>query len=345
MMLNFGFLGLGFMAATHLKALRSVPDTAVKAICNPSGRNLDGDLRGVTGNVGDPGGVQLDMSGIAAYRDPAALFADPTIHVVDITTPTKTHVAYALAALEAGKHVLLEKPVARTAAEAWVLGEAAAKAAKRGVFLMPAMCLRFWSDWVWMREAVASGRFGRVLSARFRRVAQPPGWGHSHFLDGSGSGGALLDLHIHDVDFIQFCFGPAKSVVARGHTKVSGAVDHVMALYEVGNGAVVSAEGSWAMTDGFGFSASATINFERATVDYDLARGPDALKLFEPGQAPRVVQAGGSDGYVGEIAYFAECIRRGVAPTTVTAMDGVRALAVIEAEAEAIRTGREVAVA
>lgn len=345
MTINVGIVGTGFMAAAHLKAYAQVPGVRVAALCNPSGRNLDGDFSDVAGNVGDGAAFRLDMTGVKAYRDPAALFADPEIHLVDITTPTKTHEALAVAALAAGKHVLVEKPVAGTSAEARRVAAAAAEAAKRGIFLMPAMCLRFWPEWAWVKQAIADGRHGRVLSARFRRVAQPPAWGHGHFLDGATSGGALLDLHIHDVDFVRYCFGAPRSVFASGHTKVSGAIDHVLAVYQVEGGATVSAEGSWAMSDGFGFNMAYTVNFERATADYDIARGADALKLFVPGQPAEVLRPPGGDGYVGELAHLADCIRTGRAPSVVTAADGAEAVALCEAEAASIRSGKIVVLA
>jgi len=136
MTLQFGFLGLGFMAATHIQALAHVPGTSVGAICNPSGRNLDGDLTRVGGNVGDPNGVRLDMTQVRAYQDVSEFLADPAIHIVDITTPTKTHIELAIAALKAGKHVLVEKPMTRTAEEGRRLADAAREAATRGVFLI-----------------------------------------------------------------------------------------------------------------------------------------------------------------------------------------------------------------
>jgi len=142
------------------------------------------------------------------------------------------------------------------------------------------MCLRFWPEWSAAKAAVASGSYGRVLSARFRRVAQAPGWGHGHFLNAADSGGALLDLHIHDVDFIRFCFGHPSRVFSRGHTRVSGGIDHVVSQYDTAGGAVISAEGSWAMTPGFGFCMAYTVVFERATLDYDSSRGTEALRRF-----------------------------------------------------------------
>ena len=190
MSINVGMVGTGFMAVAHLKAWAKVPGVRVAALCNPSGRNLDGNFAGVGGNVGDGEGFRLDMTGVKTFRDPAQLFADPDIQIVDITTPTKTHESLTIAALAAGKHTLIEKPVAGTATEARRIAAAAAEAAKRGVFLMPAHCLRFWPEWAWVGAAIADGRYGRVLSARFRRVAQPPGWGRAHFLEGATSGGA-----------------------------------------------------------------------------------------------------------------------------------------------------------
>ncbi len=329
--INVGIIGTGFMAVAHIKALRQIPGARIAALCNPSGRNLDGDFSNVFGNVGTHESVRIDMREVKAYRDFAALLADSDIHVVDITTPTHLHAEQAIAALRSGKHVMCEKPLARTSAEARAI---LAEAARAKGFLMPAMCLRFWPEWAWLKQAIGENRYGRVLSARFRRVAEPPAWGG--FLDGKKSGGALLDLHIHDADFVQFCFGRPRRVFAAGHSSVSGAIDHVLAQYEVAGGAVVHAEGSWAMARGFGFNMAYTVNFERATADYDLARGKESLKLSGPDPAPRVIACDGADGYVGEWRHFLESIRAGQPPSVVTAADGVSALEICEAEERSI---------
>jgi predicted dehydrogenase len=334
-----GIVGLGFMAATHLKAYRQIDRYRVAALCNPSGRNLDGDFSKVAGNVGSAEPLRLDMSRVTAYRNFADILADPGVHLVDICAPTHTHPELAIAALKAGKHVLCEKPLARTAAEARQIADAAAKA---DTFLMPAMCLRFWPQWVWGKKAIAENTYGRCLAARFRRVAQPPGWGQKFFLDGKLSGGALLDLHIHDTDFVQFCFGRPRAVFSTGFSKVSGAIDHVVTQYQVGSGATVSAEGSWAMTDGFGFTMSYTVVFENATADYDIARGAEALKLYQPGKPPQTLQLEGKDGYVGELQYLLDCIHNGVAPRVMTAQHGLSAVEICEAEERSVRSGQMV---
>lgn len=323
------------MAATHLKACRQIPGIRVVALCNPSGRHLDGDFSGVQGNVGSEDAVRLDMNAIGAYRDVDAFLRHPGLDLVDICSPTLAHADQSLRALAAGKHVLCEKPVARTSQEARRVAEAARES---GRCYMPAMCLRFWPEWAWLKEAVQSGRYGRVLAARFRRVAQPPGWGHGHFHDGKKSGGALLDLHIHDVDFVHHCFGMPTRVSAQGYSKFSGAIDHVVAQYEVESGAIVHAEGSWAMAPGFGFSMSYTVNFEGATADYDGARAGQTLRVFQEGRETQVPELGGPDGYAGELHHIVEAIRTGGAPTVVTPEDGYRSIRICEAEELSIRT-------
>ena len=338
-MLQIAITGLGFMAVAHLRALRHIPNARVVAICNPSGRNLDGDLSQVSGNIGSTEPVRLDMSEVKAYRDFNEMLADKRVDVVDICTPTTSHPELAIAALKAGKHVLCEKPLARTSA----LGREMLAISKqsRG-FLMPAMCLRFWPEWAWLHAAIKEGRFGSVLDARFRRVAQAPGWGQKNYFDGQQSGGALFDLHIHDTDFVQFCFGRPQSVFSAGHTKISGAIDHVVTLYQVESGATISAEGSWGMTDGFGFNMAFTVNFENATADYDIARGPECLRLIEKGKEPRFVKCEGVDGYVGELKHFLECIELGHPPSIVTGEEGLGAVEICEAEEASIRSGQSV---
>jgi predicted dehydrogenase len=338
--IGVGIVGLGFMAATHLKAYRQIAACRIAALCNPSGRNLDGDFSRVAGNVGSAEPLKLDMTRVKAYCSFDELLADSAVQVVDICAPTHAHSELAIAALKAGKHVICEKPLARTAKEARRIADVATRTDR---ILMPAMCLRFWPEWVWLKQAIVTKAYGRILAARFRRVAQPPGWGQKFFLDGKLSGGALLDLHIHDVDFVQFCFGRPRRVFSTGFSKVSGAIDHVLTQYQVASGASVSAEGSWAMTEGFGFQMSYTAIFERATVDYDPTRGADALKLFQKGKDPRTLRLNREDGYLGELKYMLQCVRSGKLPSIVTPQDGIGAVEICEAEERSVNSRKIVA--
>lgn len=334
---NIGLVGCGFMGVTHAKAYRKIPGARIAAICDAVRLPEDGVLATV-GNVGDSDPVRLDMSVVKAYKDFNELLKNPEVDLIDLCVPTGLHPQLAIAALQAGKHVVCEKPMARTSALARDMVNAA-KAAKG--FFMPAMCMRFWPGWSWLKQVIDAGTYGKVYSARFRRMSEPPGWSKAQFLNGQQSGGALLDLHIHDADIVQFCFGRPKSVFATGYTKLSGAIDHVVAQYEVASGAIVHAEGSWAMAPGFGFSMTYTVNFEHATADFDIARGADALKLMKDGKT-EIITGDGSDGYQGELGHIVECIQTGRPPSVVTGQDGLSAVEICEAEERSIASRQPV---
>jgi predicted dehydrogenase len=335
-MAKIGLVGLGFMAATHLKAYREVKDAQIVALCNPSGRHLDGDFSDVAGNVGDNEPIRLEPDSFKGYTAYKEMIADPDIDAIDICAPTFIHRELSVLALNAGKHVLCEKPLARSSRDALQIIEAAEKSGK---IFMPAMCLRFWPEWKWLKDAVADQRFGKVRSAVFRRLAEPPAWGKRNFLDGPRSGGALFDLHIHDSDFVQFCFGRPSAVQSAGYSMVSGAIDHVMTQYHVPDDAMVFAEGSWSMAPGFGFNMSYLVNFENATADYDLSRGEDSLRVTESGHDPKILKLEEPDGYVGELTHFVNCIGNGCQPTVVTADDGLSSVEICEAEELSVKNG------
>ena len=137
--MRIAVLGLGFMGSTHLKALRNVPGATLAAVVSADDTKLAGDLSGIQGNLGGPG-EKMDFSAIARYHTVAEALRDPNVDAVDICLPTDRHAPVALEALRAGKHVLVEKPMALD-------GETAdrmiAEAARNKRVLMTAQVLRF----------------------------------------------------------------------------------------------------------------------------------------------------------------------------------------------------------
>jgi predicted dehydrogenase len=334
---NVAVVGLGFMGVTHLRAYLANPLARVVAVCDATRVPVNGVLAGVSGNITKSDDIHLG-SGVKVYRTTEELFADADVELVDLCTPTPLHAAQVIGALNAGKHVICEKPLARTSAEA--LGILAVVAKSPGV-LMPAMCMRFWPGWSWLKQAVTEETYGKVLVARFRRDSAMPAWSQQGtYSGGQDLGGALLDLHIHDTDFVNYLFGRPSSVFSSGVLSDSGAINHVVTQYNYPNGPNVSAEGSWLLTQGFNMSY--TLLCEQATIDFDLARGDKALIISETGKEPRVADKGEGDGYSKEIDYILECVAKQHAPTIVTALDGVSALEICEAEERSIRSGAPV---
>jgi predicted dehydrogenase len=333
---NVAVVGLGFMGVTHITAYQKLPVARLVAVCDSVRLPVNGVLPGVVGNVSSSGDINLGRD-IKVYRTLREVLADPEVDMVDLCVPTPLHPEQCIASLKAGKHVLCEKPLALSSAEARAIVKAAQSAPG---FFMPAMCMRFWPGWSWLKQAVTEKRYGKVRAARFRRMSEMPGWSKGTYAQGNTIGGALFDLHIHDTDFVQFLFGRPSSVFSTGVMVSGDWVDHVVTQYHYADGPLVYAEGSWLLTKGF--SMSYTLLCERATLDFDLARGAEALHVTEEGQAPRVVKPEEPDGYTPEIRYMLEAVQSGKAPTVVTAADGLSAVEICEAEEQSIKTGQVV---
>jgi len=329
---NVAVVGLGFMGVTHLRAYQQIPGARIVAVCDASRFPVNGVLPGVAGNIGQPDDVHLGAQ-VKVFRKFDELLADPEIELVDLCTPTPLHAEQAIAALKAGKHVLCEKPLARSSAEG---RETLNVAESSPGFLMPAMCMRFWPGWNWLKQAVKEKTYGAILAARFRRVSEMPAWSSS----GAHAGGALFDLHIHDTDFVNFLFGRPASVFSSGVTDAAGSINHVVTQYNFPGGPAVYAEGSWLLAKGFNMAY--TLHCERATLDYDLSRGAEAMQITEHGQSLRSIQSSEPDGYSAEIRYLIECVSQRRQPAIVTARDGLTALEICEAEEKSVRTGVQV---
>jgi predicted dehydrogenase len=238
MVLRVGVLGSGFAARElHLPVLSSLSGVEVSTIF----------------------GIPYEDALILARRfkipkvtdDWRSVVHDSSIDVVLVATPTYTHRAIAEEAIKAGKHVMLEKPIALTVKD----GEELVKAYEAGgVKLMVAHCLRFWPEYVRARELMMAGEVGEPRVARAYRLSSHPGrWFRFQEL----SGGVAVDMSIHDLDYLRWTLGEVKRVYAVGGTYSSDSatsIDHFMATLEFENGAVAYVEGSWAMPRNFPFT-------------------------------------------------------------------------------------------
>ncbi len=115
----------------------------------------------------------MDLSGLRKYRRLDEMLADPDIDLVDICNPTHLHPEAAIAALQAGKHVLVEKAIALETRDADAMVEAAHKA---GRLLMVAHVLPFFPEFAYAARAIRLGEFGKVLGGHFKRVISRPDW-------------------------------------------------------------------------------------------------------------------------------------------------------------------------
>lgn len=339
-MINVGVVGLGMMGQMHLASWSGMKGVRVLMVADSDAKRAAGDFSGSWSNI-EGGAKSIDFSKITGTTDPMEVIHSDEIDLVDICVPTPFHKDLALAAAKAGKHVLCEKPLARTLADARRVVKASEKSSG---FFMPAMCIRFWPEWAWLKKAVEKGTYGRVISAEFSRVgSMPPGW----FGNGEWSGGGILDLHLHDTDFVNYVFGTPEAVTSGGWVGPTGCVDHVHTHYHYGDGPVVTAVGSWAASPTMPFDMSYRVIFENASVDFQLGREAPLMLYRNPGgkgkaPEPKAVKVAGGDGYKAQMAYLAKCIRTKTAPTVVTPTEAAESMRIVEAESRSVLTGKRV---
>lgn len=330
MTVRVGILGLGCMGNCHMGAYEKVKGARVEAVCDIDDKKRAGDI-GVFG--------KRDLSGVRLYAEAKDLLGDAGLDVIDICLPTYLHAEFTCAALAAGKHVICEKPMARTSAECKKMVQAAKRSGKE---LFLAHCIRFWPQYVKAREIVLSGQHGSVLSARFCRISPKPTWSWKNWLHVSKwSGQAALDLHIHDVDFVQYLFGKPKAVRSAGMGLTAGGFDHIVTTYDYGKDKLIMAEGAWEYAPTFPFSMTFSIMMEDATLD--MARDL-SLTLYPAKGKPRPIRVLKGDGYGHELQHFADCIAQGRASEIVTPESATRSVQLAEAEIASAKSGKAVVV-
>jgi predicted dehydrogenase len=285
-------LGLGFMGSVHARAL----GPRLGAVYSSDARKLTGDLSGIKGNLDGAGGT-LDFSGVKPYSDIAALLADPAIGAVDLCLPTDLHEPVALQALRAGKHVLVEKPMALDGASARRM---IAEAESCGRVLMTAQVLRFFPEYIALREALP--RLGEIRHATFHRRCGTPGWG-GWLKDPARSGGGIFDLLIHDVDMCLHLFGIPEEIAATG---LGETIDAQLFYHD---GFPVTITGGWE-APAYPFRMEYTVAGERGIIDYSSTGRAATLFTTEAQPLPLATRT----GYEAELDYFMQCCESGTQP-------------------------------
>jgi predicted dehydrogenase len=346
-MVGIGIAGIGFMGMIHFLAARRVGGAKVVALCSRDPKKLAGDWTGIHGNFG-PKGTVMDLSGLAPYSDPAELFADPDVDLVDLCVPNDEHARLAIQALEAGKHVLVEKPIALKTSDADAM---VAAAQSSGRLLMVAHVLPFFPEFAYAAEAVRSGRYGALRAAHLTRVIARPDWS-AGISNTSRSGGPAIDLHIHDTHFLGLLCGVPRAVRSRGVTD-GEAVVHLTTqyLFDQADLAVSAVSGALSQS-GRPFTHGFELYLDRATLTYSSANigGQTELSplsvILADGKVERPELGAGDpiDAFAAELTAAAHSVEQGVVAPALSGLLARQALVLCHAEVESVRTGQAVEV-
>lgn len=345
-MTGIGIVGIGFMGMIHYLAARRVDHARVVALCSRDPNKLAGDWTSIQGNFG-PRGTQMDLSGISLYDDFAAMLKDPHVDLIDLCVPNDQHARMAIQALQAGKPVLVEKPMALSVNEADAMVEASRKVGRP---LMVAHVLPFVPEFTYALEAVRSGEHGTLRAAHFKRVISKPGWSGG-IGDPARSGGPAIDLHIHDTHFISLLCGVPCAVQSRGVVQ-DGVVMHLTTqyLFETTDLAVSCVSGALSQP-GRPFAHGFELYLDRATIAFEFAnlggQGHVAMPLsvIRPdGSVDRPTLSAGDpvDGFVQELSVACHAVAEGKTSAQLDGDLARQALKLCLAEIESVRTGRSI---
>lgn len=300
-MLKYAIIGFGGLGKVHFGNMKELceihKDVKLTAICDVDETRF---TTNVATNLGDDNS-SLDLSAYNLYTDAEEMFEKEELDFVVTAVPTYLHDTIAVMAMEKGINVFSEKPMAITLERGKKMLETARK---NNVKLMIGQCVRYFPEYQALKDMIDSGKYGKVIKAEFNRISPTPDWGWQNwYMDGEKSGGAVLDLHVHDLDFINFVFGKPQSLYSIATNEVS-LHDSITTSFDYGDKAVV-AVGDWGHEKrDYPFSPSYRVRFENATVEMEGGK----VKIYtKDGVSDVEVESG--NGYLREVADFVSCIK------------------------------------
>ncbi|MBO5725858.1 MAG: Gfo/Idh/MocA family oxidoreductase [Clostridia bacterium] len=292
-MLKVGVLGVGGISGAHIPAWPRIEGAKLVALCDIRPERLE----------------KYKDSGYHLYTSYEDMIANEDLDVIDICLPTYLHVEYSIKAMEKGMHVICEKPISLNRDDVKRVYDVAEK---NNVKFMVAHVLRFWNEYVFIKDLVDSGKYGKLLNGHVERMGDTPKWSWDGWMtDPERSGLVPFDLHIHDLDWLIYTFGAPKDISVRRIQKNNN--DYMSGTYEYDD-FYITAQSAW-YAGKFRFTYGFRFLFEQALVE--LKNGEltvyqgDCQTIHvnnEPEGGEACINLPATDAYFEEIKYFTECI-------------------------------------
>lgn len=312
--IGVGVIGVGLFGELHIETYRALPDVEVVAICDVRERRL-GEIAGK---------YQIPHT----YTDAVELCGRKDIELVSVVTPEPLHLAPVLVAAQAGKHILLEKPIATNLADAEKIMQSVEQA---GVHLMVGHILRFENNYGSLQREIQEGNLGKIVSLHARRNRPKKLYAiysRAH---------AILENSIHDIDLCLW-YTQDRVVNVRAFTRnIQGGdnPDINWSFLEFAGGAVACIETHWLIPDQAGIMTNDAMQVIGSKAVADIHLVPSALNLWKEQGAESVNTtydarfAGTLRGAIKEeLGYFVDCVRRGEPPKVITPREAFEALKV-----------------
>ncbi|MFD0675816.1 MULTISPECIES: Gfo/Idh/MocA family protein [unclassified Paenibacillus] len=319
-------LGCGIMGQTHARNYAVMPGVELAGVCDEQ----------------EELGAQLAADcGTTAYTQFEEMIAAVKPDVISICLPTYLHKPYVILAAQAGIHIICEKPIAPSLEEA---NELIRVCEQNHVRLFIAHVVRFFPNYTDMSRRIHQGGIGKVGVAHTKRVGGHPGKAKPWYGNKAKSGGVILDLLIHDIDYLRSVLGEVQSVFAMNRTSMQ--MDYALVTLRFQSGAIANLEGYWGypgpFTTAVEFAGNkGIIRFSSNEVSsVRLQKAPSELKESSP-QVAVPSSPAFHDPYYYELMHFINCIVKDEAPI-VTTEDAYRAMEIAFAAMESAESGKPV---
>jgi len=318
-------IGAGTMGSVHAHAYKKLTNVELVGVVD---RNY-------------PKAMELaEQVGAKAFRTyDEAVASIGKIDVVSICLPTPLHKEYLMKAADQGSHVVCEKPLARTLADA---KEMIAYCEEKDVKLFVGHVVRFFPEYIRTKQLLDMDKIGSPAVVRTTRGGGFPSASNDWYADFNSSGGLVLDMIIHDFDYLRWCFGEVKRVYAKSSkSRVYSRIEYALVTLRFKSGVIAHVEGTWAHQN---FTTKFEISGTNGIIEFDSSK-------VEPIVTGRNSSSTGGvavpesplkdNPYFMEIQHFLHCIEKDEHPI-VTAEDAVKAMEISLAALESIATGKPV---
>jgi len=326
---KLAIIGAGMISYSHANAVKALPNAVLAAVAD----------------INETAAKKLALENDCLYfTDTGKMLREVELDAVIICLPTFLHEKYVTLCAAHGVNVLCEKPVEMTAAATENMLKAVNSA---GIVFMVAQVVRFWTGYAEIKEMADSGELGEVYMAYASRCSVLQSWGNTWLMDPEQGGGAIQDMHVHDIDYLRYLLGPMDYVFCHANKDFTGCWNHVMTSIAYQNGQKAVAEAAFTMQEGYPFSMSLKIAATKATIEFYYRAGfcigeRDSLdaeiRIYRPGKKPLKKQPGLYDAYTKQLAYYLGCLEKRILPERVPQSENLEVIKAVCAIKESAET-------
>ncbi len=305
-------VGFGFMGQTHAKNILKNPEVELAAIVDKQPGNISDKLNQHSGNLTSDSLDEKEISSVAIYSSLEECLEVEKLDACVIALHTRLHYQYTKMALEAGVSVFVEKPFCLDVAEGEELIELAGT---KNLLLMVGQVVRFMPPYQKLKNWIESEQFGKLKFLSLTRFSGIPAWGQWKEMqaDFGASGGALFDLVIHDIDFVQWVLGLPDSITSTILPGKLSHYDYLNAMWKYNPGTIVKIEGGNIFHAAFPFQAGFSANFDNASVLYS-SQSPENIIVTTDTETSLIPAGDAMEGFQAEMDYFIECLGKNSKP-------------------------------